>query len=72
MQFDLTINLGNVLTLGSILVFIGSAWRMLKGHHEWIKSHQECTRQHVAVLTEVRTALSYLQGRFDQKKQEDE
>lgn len=73
-HFDMTVTLGNVLT---ILAFAAAAMayglrleskitlheEAIKLLKEWVSGHAECSKQQTEILTELRAAIAYIRGR---------
>ncbi len=66
-HFDMTVTLGNVLTIMAFGVAAAAFGIRLEAkvalHETWIKGHAECSRQQTMILTELRAAIAYLRGR---------
>ncbi len=72
LQFDSTVTLGNIITVGAVLLSIVRTWSVLdsklKGIEEWIKGHEECSQQQREILDEVRSGLAFLRGMASQRR----
>jgi hypothetical protein len=69
MDFDPTITLGNIVTIGTLITIAVAGFiridLKLGVHERWIQDHAECNRKQIEILSEVRTKLSYIQGRLE-------
>ena len=74
LRFDMTVTMGNVLTILAFMVAsiafgyrlegrIKSAEESERRHEVWIAAHAACTRVQTEVMTELRAAIAYMRGR---------
>lgn len=66
-HFDMTVTLGNLLTIAAFAIAaiaFGIRIESKVAYHEmWIKVHQECSKQQLEILNELRSAVAYIKGR---------
>lgn len=66
-HFDMTVTLGNVLTILAFAVAaIAFGFRLeakVALHEAWIKAHEECAEKQMEILNKLNSAIAYLRGR---------